>query len=250
MLVDGICQPIEGFGESLYTGDPDWGNHWLDENRDNRTESQKMYDEMKKDTSLPFGAKNYLNKYESKKFDERGNPIYLFDKKVGKPPPIFGLGLLDALTGGNKRREDKYNQSIATILGQTKSDFYNNNPFAFGKQDGDIFTMYNNQNYLDRIQNEKVLGSNQGATMGDLLGSVGQGTAPINQGGQGTQTSDDSNYMMQDNGRRDESAYEAAIARNIARNLSNRDSTTGQKKSTASTGSGFSKSLGGFYKGR
>ena len=76
--------------------------------------------------------------------------------------------------------------------------------YAFGYQMGNQFTKFNNQNYLNRVQDEIVKGSNQGALMGDLLGSVGQGTAPINQGGQGTQTSDDSNYMMQDNGRRDE----------------------------------------------
>ena len=40
------------------------------------------------------------------------------------------------------------------------------------------------------------------------------------------------------------------IAQNIAKNLSNFDSAVGKPKSTASTGSGFSKSLGGFYKGR
>jgi hypothetical protein len=250
MLVDGICQPIETFGQSLYTGD--------DEDTlsvDTRTKSEKMYDEMKKDTSVPFGANRELDKY-SAGFDKDGNEIFKYeDKGYG----FNVIGLLDGLFGGKARRQKRYNDSTSTILGQTQSDFYKNkNPFAFGYQDGNQFTKFNNQNYLDRVQDEIVKGSNQGATMGDLLGSVGQTTltgdnAPtqqVNQGGQGTQTSDNSNYMMQDNGKRDESAYEAAIAKNIARNLSNRDSTTGQKKSTASTGSGFSKSLGGFYKGR
>ena len=249
MLVDGICQPIETFGQSMY----DDNNN--DPVVDTRTESQKMYDEMKKDTSVPFGANRELEKY-SVGFDENGNEIFEYKKKPFMPT-LFGL--FDGITGGNARRENRYNDAMSTILGQTQSDFYPNaNPFAFGNQMGNQFTKFSDQNYLDRVQDEIVRGSNQGATMGDLLGSVGQTTltgdnAPtqqVNQGGQGTQTSDDSNYMMQDNGRRDESAYEAAIARNIARNLSNRDSTTGQKKSTASTGSGFSKSLGGFYKGR
>jgi len=242
MLVDGICQPIETFGQSLYTGD-DKDN---DPVVDTRTEDQKAYDEMKKDTSLPFGANREIDKY-SVGFDKDGNEIFEFKKR----PPLGLIGIFDAITGGNARRQDRYNEAMSTILGQTQSDFYPNaNPFAFGNQMGNQFTKFSNQNYLDRVQDEIVKGSNQGATMGDLLGSVGQGTAPINQGGQGTQTSDNSNYMMQDNGRRDDTAYEAAIAKNIARNLSNRDSTTGQKKSTASTGSGFSKSLGGFYKGR
>jgi len=247
MLVDGICQPIEGFGDSLYTGDPDWGNHWRDENIDNRTFSEKEYDKMRRSQDNPFGANRELDKY-SVGLDKDGNEIFEYkDKGYG----FNVIGLLDGIFGGKARRQKKYNDAVSTILGQTQSDFYKNkNPFAFGYQDGNQFTKFNDQNYLNRVQDETVKGSNQGALMGDLLGSVGQGTAPINQGGQGTQTSDDSNYMMQDNGRRDESAYEAAIARNIARNLSNRDSTTGQKKSTASTGSGFSKSLGGFYKGR
>ena len=248
MLVDGICQPIETFGQSLYTGNN--GNDDLVV--DTRTESQKMYDDMKKNTSVPFGANKELDKY-SVGFDKNGNEIFEYKKKPFMPTL---LGLFDGITGGNARREKRYNDSIATILGQTQSDFYPNaNPFAFGNQMGNQFTKFSNQNYLDRVQDEMVKGINhqRGTTMGDLLGSVGQGTLEtqhVNDWGQGTQTSDDSNYMMQDNGRRDDTAYEAAIARNIARNLSNRDSTTGQKKSTASTGSGFSKSLGGFYKGR
>ena len=242
MLVDGICQPVETFGQSIYQEN----NNNNDPVVDTRTESQKMYDEMRKDTSLPFGAENELDKY-SVGFDEDGNEIFEFKKR----PPLGLIGIFDAITGGNARRENRYNNAMSTILGQTQSDFYPNaNPFAFGNQVGNQFTKFSDQNYLDRVQNEIVQGSNQGALMGDLLGSVGQGTAPINQGGQGTQTSDNSNYMMQDNGRRDDTAYETAIAKNIARNLSNRDSTTGKKKSTASTGSGFSKSLGGFYKGR
>ena len=243
MLVDGICQPVEQFGQSVYQEDDDDNDAVVD----TRTESEKMYDKMKKDTSVPFGANRELEKY-SVGFDENGNEIFEYKKKPFTPT-LFGL--FDTITGGNARREKKYNDAMSTILGQTQSDFYPNaNPFAFGNQVGNQFTKFSDQNYLDRVQNEIVQGSNQGASMGDLLGSVGQGSAPINQGGQGTQTSDDSNYMVQDNGKRDESAYEAAIAKNIARNLSNRDSTTGQKKSTASTGSGFSKSLGGFYKGR
>ena len=216
------------------------------EETDTRTFSEKEYDRMRRSSDNPFGANIQLDKY-SVGFDADGNEIFEFKKR----PPLGLIGIFDAITGGNARREKKYNDAMSTILGQTQSDFYkNSNPFAFGFQNGNQFTKFSDQNYLDRVQDEIVRGSNQGATMGDLLGSVGQGTAPINQGGQGTQTSDNSNYMMQDNGKRDDTAYQSAIAKNIARNLSNRDSTTGQKKSTASTGSGFSKSLGGFYKGR
>ena len=214
-----------------------------DEQIDTRTESQKMYDEMKKDVTDPFGANRFVDKYEDG-VDEFGNPIYKFNPSTGVLP-FFGIPIFDQLTGGPQRREDKYNTAINTIMDQTKSRFYNNNPFAFGSLNGDYFTKFNDKNYLDRVQNEIVRGSNQNATMGELLGSVGQGTAPINQGGQGSEPVDirGSSLVIQSDGgtrRRDDTAYESAVAKNIARNLAGDNST----------GSGFSKSLGGFYKGR
>jgi hypothetical protein len=213
------------------------------EETDTRTESQKMYDEMKKDVTDPFGANRFVDKYEDG-VDEFGNPIYKFNPSTGVLP-FFGIPIIDQLTGGPQRREDKYNTAINTIMDQTKSRFYNNNPFAFGSLNGDYFTKFNDKNYLDRVQNEIVRGSNQNATMGELLGSVGQGTAPINQGGQGSEPVDirGSSLVIQSDGgtrRRDDTAYESAVAKNIARNLAGDNST----------GSGFSKSLGGFYKGR
>ena len=48
-LIDGVCQPMEQFGQSLYQPDNQGGNDYSD----TRTESQKMYDEMKKDPSIP-----------------------------------------------------------------------------------------------------------------------------------------------------------------------------------------------------
>ena len=51
-LIDGVCQPMEQFGQSLYQPDNQGDNDYSD----TRTESQKMYDEMKKDLSNPFGA--------------------------------------------------------------------------------------------------------------------------------------------------------------------------------------------------
>jgi hypothetical protein len=252
-LIDGVCQPIEEFGKSLY--DEGNGN---DNQGDTRTDSQKMYDEMKKDLDIPWSAKRYIDKYQIGE-DEDGNPIYDFDEGKGR-----GFGLLavaDMLFGGGKNREAKYNQAVKTLIDQTQSDFYDNNPFAFGKQSGDLFTMYSPQNYLNQVQDQVVEGSNQGATMGDLLGSVGQGTQgsgqgyqtptqQVNTGRQGTEVSRNLGSLLQDDGKRDNTSYQAAIAKNIARNLSNRDATIGKKKSTASTGSGFSTSLGGFYKGR
>ena len=252
-LIDGVCQPIEEFGKSLYDEKDE-----NDDQIDRRSESQKILDEYKKDLDIPWSAERYINKYQIGE-DEDGNPIYDFDEGKGRP---FGfLGFFDMLAGGAKNREAKYNQAVKTLIDQTQSDFYDNNPFAFGKQSGDLFTMYSPQNYLNQVQDQVVEGSNQGATMGDLLGSVGQGTQgsgqgyqtptqQVNTGRQGTEVSRNLGSLLQDDGKRDNTSYQAAIAKNIARNLSNRDATTGKKKSTASTGSGFSTSLGGFYKGR
>ena len=255
MLVDGVCQPIETFGESIYqenTGDND-------ENIDGRSESRKIYDEMKKDPELPFGAEKIIEKYKIGE-DEDGNAIYNFDPNVGSG---FGaLKFIDMLFGGGKNREKKYNTAINTLLNQTKSNFFpNSNPLAFGNQSGDLFTMYSPQNYLNQVGDVVIPGSNQGATMNELLATVGQGTqgtgdgyvAPtqqVNSGQQGTQVSNTSGSSLFNNGVFNPVAHQAQIAQNIATNLSNTDPTTGSPHSNKSTGSGCSTSLGGFYKGR
>ena len=187
-----------------------------------------------------FGATNVLDKYQFGE-DEFGNPIYRFDESVGKPPPFFGLGILDALTGGGKRREEKYNQALETILAQT-SAFGQNNPLAFGRQSGDLFTMYNPQQYLDQTQDVILQNTNdQNVTMGDMIGSLDTGTASQVQS-QGTEPVDvrGSSLVITDDGvrRRDDTAYQSAVAKNIARNMNNSGS------------SGFSTTLGGFTRGR
>ena len=251
-LIDGICQPIEQFGQSLYQGD----NNRNDNQGDTRSESQKILDEYKKDLDIPWSAERYIDKYQIGE-DEDGNPIYDFDEKKGRPFGLFGFA--DMLFGGGKNRKQKFNQAMNTLIDQTKSRFYDDNPFAFGKQSGDLFTMYTPQNYLNQVGDVVVGGSTdpaktiKGSTVNELLGSVGQGTLgtqQVNTGRQGTEVSRNLGSLLQDDGKRDDTAYQAAIAKNIARNLSNRDATTGKKKSTASTGSKFSKSLGGFYGGR
>ena len=68
------------------------------EETDTRTESQKMYDEMKKDVTDPFGANRFVNKYEDG-VDEFGNPIFKFNPSTGVPP-FFGIPIFDQLTGG------------------------------------------------------------------------------------------------------------------------------------------------------
>ena len=257
-LIDGVCQPIETFGQSLYQPDNQGNN---DNTEEVLTFSEKEYNKMKKDPNNPFGAGIELDKWEVDE-DEFGNKVYKYKDK-GFTPTLFGIA--DAIFGGNARRKKRFDEAVNTILGQTTApNFFgqNTNPLAFGYQDGDSFTKYSPENYLAQVSDVVVPDFlNKGNTVGDLLGSVGQGTqgsgdgyvAPtqqVNTGQGGTQVSQNLGSLLQDSGRRDDNAYQAAIAKNIARNLADRDSTTGAKKSIPSSGSGFSKSLGGFYKGR
>ena len=235
--------------QCVYVGyeEPNQNSGRDDSQEDTRTDSQKMYDEMKKDLSNPFGAMNFMNKYESG-VDADGNPIYTFNPNKGVLP-LFGISLFDKFIGGPKRRKEKFNQAMNTLIDQTQSRFYDDNPFAFGKGGGDLFTLYSPENYLNQVGDVVVGGSTdpaktiKGSTVNELLGSVGQGTLgtqQVNTGRQGTQVSRDLGSLRKDDGKRDDTAYQSAIAKNIARNLAG----------PHSTGSGFSKSLGGFYKGR
>ena len=235
-LIDGICQPIDQF-DGNYTNLG--GGSDDNENIDTRSESRKLFDEMKNDPTNMFGATRFLDKYEIGE-DEFGNPIYSFDEKVGRPFGLFGLA--DIFFDGAANREKKYNQAIETILGQT-SNFGQNNPLAFGRQSGDIFTMYNPQQYLDQTKDVILQRTNeQPVTMGDMIGSLNTGTASQVQS-QGTEPVDirGSSLVIQDDGgtrRRDDTAYQSAVAKNIARNIANTGS------------SGFSTTLGGFTRGR
>ena len=238
-LIDGVCQPIDQFGGDMPNEVTGGGDN---ENIDTRSESRKLFDDMKNDPSNMFGATRFLDKYEIGE-DEFGNPIYSFDPKKGVFP-FFGMSLIDTLTGGEKRREDKFNQAINTILSQTQNQdvFGNLNPLAFGKQSGDIFTMYNPQQYLDQTKDVVLQQTNQQpVTMGDMIGSLDTGTASQVQS-QGTEPVDvrGSSLVITDDGvrRRDDTAYQSAVAKNIARNIANTGS------------SGFSTKLGGFTRGR
>ena len=252
-LIDGVCQPIEQFGQSPYQPDNQGNN---DNTEEVLTFSEEEYNKMKRDPNNPYGAGIELDKWEVDE-DEFGNKVYKYKDK-GFRPTLFGIG--DVIFGGNARRKRRFDEAVDTILGQTMAtNFFgqNNNPLAFGFQDGDTFTKYSPQNYLAQVGDVVIPGSNQGATMNELLGSVGQGTQgsgqgyqpptqQVNSGQQGTQVSQNLGSLLTDAGERDENAYQAAIAQNIAQNLAGQGSPHG----TASTGSGFSTSLGGFFKGR
>ena len=245
--------------QCVYVGyeEPNQNSGRDDSQEDTRTDSQKMYDEMKKDLSNPFGAMNFMNKYESG-VDADGNPIYTFNPNKGVLP-FLGISLFDKFTGGPKRREEKFGQAMNTLIDQTKSKFFEDNPLAFGKGGGDLFTLYSPENYLNQVRDVMIDDGLNQATVGTMLDSVGnakQGvnitdtegnvvyqtpTRQVNSGQQGTEISRNLGSLLKDDGKRDNTAYQSAIAKNIARTLSG---------SPHSTGSGFSTTLGGFYKGR
>ena len=102
-LIDGVCQPIDQFGGEMPSETTGGGDN---ENIDTRSESRKLFDEMKNDPTNMFGATRFLDKYEMGE-DEFGNPIYSFDPKKGVFP-FFGIPFIDSLTGGGKRREEKF----------------------------------------------------------------------------------------------------------------------------------------------
>ena len=135
-LIDGVCQPIENFGQSLYQPDNQGNN---DNTEEVLTFSEKEYNKMKKDPNNPFGAGIELDKWEVDE-DEFGNKVYKYKDK-GFTPTLFGIA--DAIFGGNARRKKRFDEAVNTILGQTTApNFFgqNTNPLALGYQDGDSFT--------------------------------------------------------------------------------------------------------------
>ena len=255
-LIDGVCQPIDQFGGDMPNETTGGGDN---ENIDTRTESEKILDDMTRSQDNMFGATRFLDKYEAG-VDEFGNPIFEFEDQTFTP--TLG-GIFDAFTGGNARRRNKFNTAVNTVLAQTSNpNFYgqNFNPLAFGFRNGDIFTMYNPQNYLNQVRGVMLDDGLTKGTVGDMLGSIGnaaqgvnivddQGkqvystpTQQVNTGQKGTEPVDvrGSSLVVTDDGvrRRDDTAYQSAVAKNIARNVANQ----GQTK--------FSKTLGGFYGGR
>jgi hypothetical protein len=231
---------------------------------DNRTEDQKTYDRMASDVTDPYGSSNEIQKYFNEAKSDAsvsGDKYYDFDPRLKMNTPFLGLNLfaqgLDAFTGGQNRRTNRFNTAVQTMLNQTANDkIYGqgNNPFAFGTMVGDnTLRMYSPQNYLDKVGNLAVTG-NQGSTVNDLLNSMqeaenrrnvydsatGQTFTP--QGA--TITTDNSGQtitgspLRKADGTRDNTAYQSAVAKNIARNVANFGV------------SNFDQKLGGFTRGR
>jgi len=236
---------------------------------DNRTEDEKTYDRMASDVTDTYGSSNEIQKYFNKDMSNAsvsGDKYYTFDPRFKADTPFMGLNLfaqgVDAFTGGQNRRTNRFNTAVQTMLNQTANDkIYGqgNNPFAFGTMVGDnTLRMYSPQNYLDKVGNLAVTG-NQGSTVNDLLNSMQEAENRRNQvydplsgtmrtsnasSGGAKITTDNSGQtitgspLRNADGTRNNTAYQSAVAKNIARNVANQGV------------SGFNQKLGGFNRGR
>ena len=202
-----------------------------------------MFDQMKRDNSTIFGASNTLDDYL---IDTKGGGDILlrFDPNVGKPNIPFmpllsaGAGLLDSFFGGDKRREDRFNEAMQTYIDAGYGQQLNNGTFQ----------VFNPQQYYNTVKDNPLnnrtnpfggyLGENQDfnnnpvMTVGQAVESVmnpqpQQGSSsgsPIAKDmsggllGRSPLTTKDSSGNITG---RDDTAYKAAIARNIERNKAN-----------------------------
>lgn len=230
VLVEEIQDPQEGDNDTLGE-DP----------------NQALLRKMRKDPTTGYGASNILDDYIT---EGLGQGTFLkFDPSVGKPPPIFGLGLFDFLTGGNQRRENKYNDAIK---------FMQDN--AYGQSVGnDLFQVFTPQQYYRNVSNN-LLDPNaqrtpqgQNITVGEAVeaavnndySDVSSGGAPIAEDLSGglLYTSPLTSVDSSGNRSRNNDAYKAAVARNIERNKKNLG-TSGFSMNVGGTG------RAGFTRGR
>lgn len=196
-----------------------------------------MYDQMKRDTGTVFGASNTLDDYL---IDQKGSDDILlrFDPNIGKlgagninPLMALGGGLLDSLFGGDKRRQNRFNDALQTYTdagyGQQLNNgtyqvfnpqqYYNtvkdNNLQSYGygydpDQDGGDFVVQYGVNSVMNPQPQDGSKSSGSPIAEDMSGGL-LGRSPL--------TSVDS----QGNRTRNDTAYKAAVARNIERNKAN-----------------------------
>ena len=123
-----------------------------------------MYEQMKRDNSTIFGASNTLDDYL---IDTKGGGDILlrFDPNVGKPNIPFmplasaGLGLLDSFFGGDKRRENKFNEAMQTYTDAGYGQQLNNGTFQ-------VFTP---QQYYNTVK-DNLLGNPQVSLSGGYSG--------------------------------------------------------------------------------
>jgi hypothetical protein len=204
------CMPIEEAQESD------------DDDKDPFDPTKALLDRMKKDPTTGFGASNILDDYVT---EGLGQGTFLkFDPSVGKPPPFFGLGILDAVLGGNERRQNLYNDAIK---------FMQEN--QYGQNVGnDLFQIFTPEQYYRNVSgnlldpNATMTPSGENITVGQAVESVldpkpqsGESSgSPIAQDLSGglLYTSPLTSVKSDGTRVRNDAAYRAAVARNIERN--------------------------------
>ena len=210
-----------------------------DDDKDAFDPTKSLLDRMKKDPTTMFGASNILDDYITEGLGE--GTFLKFDPNVGKPPPIFGLGIIDFLTGGNQRREDRFNDAIK---------FMQDN--AYGQTVGnDLFQVFSPQQYYRNVSgnlldpNAERTPQGENITVGEAVESVLNPT-PQSGTSQGSPIAEDMSGGLlgrtplttkDSSGNitgRDDTAYRAAVARNIERNKRN-FGTSGFKKGVGFT---------------
>ena len=210
-----------------------------DDDKDSSDPTKSLLDRMKKDPTTMFGASNILDDYITEGLGE--GTFLKFDPSVGKPPPIFGLGIIDFLTGGNQRREDRFNDAIK---------FMQDN--AYGQTVGnDLFQVFSPQQYYRNVSgnlldpNAERTPQGENITVGEAVESVLNPT-PQSGTSQGSPIAEDMSGGLlgrtplttkDSSGNitgRDDTAYRAAVARNIERNKRN-FGTSGFKKGVGFT---------------
>ena len=231
-----------------------------DGNNETPTADELRFNQMKRDNSTIFGASNTLDDYL---IDTKGGGDILlrFDPNVGKPNIPFmpllsaGAGLLDSFFGGDKRREDRFNEAMQTYIDAGYGQQLNNGTFQ----------VFNPQQYYSNVMNDIVSGARQtvppsmggsapvtvgqavDAAISNDYSGISSGGSPIAQDmsggllGRTPLTSVDS----QGNRTRNDDAYKASIARNIKRNEQNSPyGTSGFSMNVGGTG------MAGFTRGR
>ena len=215
--------------------------------------TQELLRKMRNDPTTGYGASNILDDYIT---EGLGQGTFLkFDPSVGKPNiPLFplasaGLGFLDTVFGGDKRRLDKYNDALKFM-----------EDMNYGQSVGnDLFQVFTPSEYYKRVSgnlldpNAQRTPQGQNITVGEAVeaavnndySDVSSGGAPIADDLSGglLYTSPLTSVDSSGNRSRNNDAYKAAVARNIERNKKN-FGTSGFSMNVGGTG------RAGFTRGR
>ena len=198
--------------------------------------NQVLFNKMKKDPTTIFGASNILSDYVLDNKD--GNITLKFNPKAKAPPPIFGLGIFDYLTGGADRRQTDFTTGMQSYMDQGYGQ-YNN--------DG-TYQIYTPQQYYNTVQSNPLQGQNASGgfstmTVGQAVDSVMNPTPQVydpltgsfrstTSSGGGSPIAEDltggllgtsplTTVDSQGNRKRNDAVYRSNVAKNIERNKRN-----------------------------